>query len=70
MGHLVASPVHIVTLLAQYALNAQFSHTITEYLETADTFIILVKLDVSNHNGPYVSIAGHKIPELATLSHV
>jgi hypothetical protein len=32
--------------------------------------MLLAKLDVSNHNGPYVSIAGHNIPELAILGHV
>jgi hypothetical protein len=45
-------------------------HTITEVLETADTVILLAILDVSTHNGPYVSIAGHNIPELAILGHV
>jgi len=42
---------------------------VTEVLETADT-VILAKLDVSNHNGAYVSIAGHNSPELAILGHV
>jgi len=50
MGHLMASSVHIPPLLAQYALNAQSSHSITEVLETADTVILLVNLDVFNHN--------------------
>jgi hypothetical protein len=39
-------------------------------IETADIVILLAKLDVSNHNGPYVSIAAHNIPELAILGHV
>jgi hypothetical protein len=43
---------------------------VTEVLETADTVILFAKLDVSNHNGPYVSIAGRHIPELAILGHV
>jgi hypothetical protein len=52
MGHLLASSVHIPPLLAQCALNAQSSHSITDFLETADTadVILLFKLDVSNHN--------------------
>jgi len=37
---------------------------------TADTVILLAKLDVSNHNGAYVSIAGHNIPVLEILGHV
>jgi len=35
-----------------------------------DTVILLAKLDVSNHNGPYVSIASHNIPELTILKSV
>jgi len=58
---LVASSVHISPLLAQCALNAQSSHSIAEFRETADTIILLVKLDVSNHTWPSVSIAGHNI---------
>jgi len=50
MRHLVASSVHIPLLLAQCALIAQSSHSITEFLETADTVILLFKLDVSYHN--------------------
>jgi len=45
-------------------------YTVTEVLQTADTVILLSKLDVSNHNGPYVRIADHNIPELAILGHV
>jgi hypothetical protein len=39
-------------------------------LETADIVILLAKLVVPNHNGPYVSIAVHNLPELAILGHV
>jgi hypothetical protein len=43
---------------------------VAEVLETADTVILLATVDVSYDNGPYVSIAGHNIPELAILGHV
>jgi hypothetical protein len=35
--------------------------------ETADTIILLAKLDLSNHKGRHVSNAVHNIPELAIL---
>jgi len=66
----VASSGHIPPILSQNAPNRQMQHTVTEVLETADTVILLAKLEVSNHNGPYVSIAGHNISELAILGHV
>jgi len=47
MEYLVASSVHI-PLLTQYALNAQRSHSTTEFVKTADTAILLVNRDVSN----------------------
>jgi len=61
MGHLMASAVHIPPLLAQSGLKAQSSHTITDFLETEDTVILLYKHDAFNHNWPYVSIASHNI---------
>jgi hypothetical protein len=70
MGPLVTSSVHIPGILSENALNRQTFHTVTEVLETADTVILLVKLDVSNNIVPYESIAGYDIPELATLVHV
>jgi hypothetical protein len=57
-------------MLSQNTLNRQIYHTVTEVLETADTVILLSKLDVFHHNGPCVSITGHNIPELAILGHV
>jgi len=66
----VASSGHILPILSPNAANRQREHTITEVLETAYTVILLAKLDVSNHNGPYVSIAYDNIPELAILEHV
>jgi len=61
----VASSGHIPPILSQNVPNRQMQHTITEVLETADTLILLAKVDVSSHNGPYVRIAGHDIPKLA-----
>jgi hypothetical protein len=70
MGPLVASSVHIPPILSQNALNRQNYCTVTEILETADNVMLLAKLDVSNHNGPYTSMAAHNIPELGILRHV
>jgi hypothetical protein len=58
MEYLVATAIHIPPLLGQYTLNAQSSHSATEFPETADTVILLVNLDASNHSSPTVSIAG------------
>jgi len=66
----MASSGHIPPILSQNASNRQMQHTVTEVLETAHTVRLLAKLDVPNHNGPCVSIAGHNIPQLAILSHV
>jgi hypothetical protein len=57
----MAFSVHIPPLLAQCALNAH-SHSTTEFLETTDTVILLVNLDVSNHRCQSVSIAGDHNP--------
>jgi len=43
---------------------------VTEVLETADTAILLAKLDVSNHNGPYLSTAGQNWPYWGMFGHL
>jgi hypothetical protein len=70
MVHLMASSVCIPPLLTHCALNAQISHSITEFPLTADNVILLVTLDVYNLNGTYVSIPGHNVPVLDILRSV
>jgi len=46
----MALSVHIPALLAQRALNANTSHSFSVFFGTRYTVMLLINLDVSNHN--------------------
>jgi hypothetical protein len=49
MGHLVAFVVHIPQYLSQWIIYEHTSHSLTKFVTSADTAVLLVILDVPHH---------------------